>query len=60
MTKAKESPNHTFQTILVAVDGLVATITMNRPEKRNAISTQMIEDLLEALNTRRTTCTSAR
>jgi len=51
MTKAKESPNHTFQTILYAVDGLVATITMNRPDKRNAISTQMIEDLLEALNT---------
>ena len=50
MTKAKESPNHTFQTILYAVDGLVATITMNRPEKRNAISAQMIADLLEALN----------
>jgi methylglutaconyl-CoA hydratase len=26
------------------------TITMNRPDRRNAISTQMMEDLLEALN----------
>lgn len=50
MTKAKESPTRTFGTILYATDGLVATITMNRPEKRNAISAQMIEDLLEALN----------
>ncbi len=50
MTKAQESPAHTFKTILYATDGLVATITMNRPDKRNAISTQMIEDLLEALN----------
>jgi len=28
----------------------IATITMNRPEKRNAISTQMVEDLLAALD----------
>jgi len=31
------------------VDGGVATITLARPEKRNAISTEMIEELLAAL-----------
>src|SRR5713226_8080598 len=31
-------------------DGERATITLNRPEKRNAISTQMIEELLGALD----------
>ena len=30
------------------VEGELATITLNRPEKRNAISTEMIEDLLAA------------
>ncbi|MFZ0821355.1 MAG: enoyl-CoA hydratase-related protein [Candidatus Acidiferrales bacterium] len=42
-----------FQTLRLAVDqtqnGAIATITLNRPDKRNAISTQMIEDLLAAL-----------
>jgi len=31
-------------------EGELATITLNRPEKRNAISTEMIEDLLAALD----------
>jgi methylglutaconyl-CoA hydratase len=38
-----------YQTMTLAQEGAVATITLNRPEKRNAISTQMIEDLLAAL-----------
>jgi methylglutaconyl-CoA hydratase len=38
-----------YQTLTLAQEGAVATITLNRPEKRNAISTQMIEDLLAAL-----------
>ncbi|MGA8037629.1 MAG: enoyl-CoA hydratase-related protein [Candidatus Acidiferrales bacterium] len=50
MTKPKESLKPNFDTILYSVNVSVATITMNRPEKRNAISTQMIEDILEALN----------
>ena len=37
-------PTLTFQT-----DGEVATIALTRPEKRNAISAQMISDLLAAL-----------
>jgi methylglutaconyl-CoA hydratase len=50
MTGHKDSSSAKFETILYGVDGGVATITMNRPEKRNAISTQMIEELLAALN----------
>ena len=39
----------TYKTLELKQDGEVATITLTRPEKRNAISIQMIEDLLEAL-----------
>jgi methylglutaconyl-CoA hydratase len=35
---------------LSPAEGELATITLNRPEKRNAISTEMIEDLLAALD----------
>jgi methylglutaconyl-CoA hydratase len=38
-----------YQTLQLDHEGEVATITLNRPEKRNAISTQMIEDMLAAL-----------
>jgi len=36
-------------TIQVAYDGPVATVTLNRPEKRNAISFDLIDDLLRGL-----------
>ncbi len=36
-------------TVQLAYDGQVATITLNRPEKRNAISFDLIDDLLRAL-----------
>lgn len=39
-----------FNTIQLAYDGGVATITLNRPEKRNAISFELMDDLLHALN----------
>ncbi len=35
-----------YKTIQLAYDGGVATITLNRPEKRNAISFELIDDLL--------------
>ena len=35
--------------IMVARDGLVATITLNRPDKRNALTTGMISRLLGEL-----------
>lgn len=38
-----------YQTLQLDISNQVATITLNRPDKRNAISTQMIEDLLAAL-----------
>jgi methylglutaconyl-CoA hydratase len=38
-----------YKTLELKQDGQIATITLTRPEKRNAISGQMIEDLLEAL-----------
>jgi methylglutaconyl-CoA hydratase len=37
-------------TIQLAYDGAVGTITLNRPDKRNAISFELIDDLLEALD----------
>lgn len=43
-----------YSTIQLTYDGRVATITLNRPEKRNAISYQLIEDLLAALEEVRT------
>jgi methylglutaconyl-CoA hydratase len=38
-----------YKTIQLAVEGKVATLTLNRPEKRNAISFELIDDLLRAL-----------
>src|SRR6266852_8082567 len=38
------------KTIQLAHDGAVATITLNRPEKRNAISFDLIDDLLRAMD----------
>lgn len=39
-----------FRTVQLTYDGGVATITLNRPDKRNAISYELIEDLLGALD----------
>jgi methylglutaconyl-CoA hydratase len=39
-----------YTTIQLAIDSRVATVTFNRPEKRNAISYELIEDLLAALD----------
>src|SRR6201981_1585575 len=38
-----------YKTIQLAYDGGVATLTLNRPEKRNAISFELIDDLVRAL-----------
>ena len=38
-----------FETILVAETGLVRTITLNRPERRNAMTPQMQMELIQAL-----------
>lgn len=39
-----------YRTLQLAEEGDLATITLNRPDKRNAISPEMIEDLLAALD----------
>jgi methylglutaconyl-CoA hydratase len=38
-----------YTTIQLAYDSGIATITLNRPDKRNAISFELIDDLLRAL-----------
>jgi methylglutaconyl-CoA hydratase len=40
----------TYETLRFEQQGKIATITLNRPEKRNAISAEMITDLLAALD----------
>lgn len=40
----------TYKTLRLALDSGIATITFNRPDKRNAISFDLIDDLLRALN----------
>src|ERR1700691_5094398 len=38
-----------YNTLKLEFDAAIATITLTRPEKRNAISTEMIEDVISAL-----------
>lgn len=39
----------TYTTVELRLEGPIATITLNRPEKRNAISFELIDDLVRAL-----------
>jgi len=39
----------TYNTVQLRLEGAIATLTLNRPEKRNAISFELIDDLLRAL-----------
>src|SRR5207245_5484293 len=39
-----------YSTLLLDITEKVATLTLNRPEKRNAISTQMMAELQTALD----------
>jgi len=40
---------HQYATLSLAFDGAIASITLNRPDKRNAISYELIEEILHAL-----------
>jgi len=41
--------NKTYRNILLARDRAIAFVTMNRPEKRNALSVEHMEELIECL-----------
>ena len=43
-----------YETLLVKVEDLIATITINRPDKRNALNAAVRRELLQALDTLRT------
>lgn len=49
-SKAQASEAASYSTLKYEQDGAIATITLNRPDKRNAISSTMIQELLLALN----------
>ena len=38
-----------YATLQLVYDSGIATLTLNRPEKRNAISFQLIDELMNAL-----------
>src|ERR1035438_9642228 len=40
----------TYKTVHLAFDSAIATLTLNRPDKRNAISYELIDDLIRALD----------
>jgi len=39
----------TYQTILTSQDGPARIVTLNRPDKRNAVSTQMMQEIIDEL-----------
>jgi enoyl-CoA hydratase/carnithine racemase len=41
----------TYRNILFEIDGKIATITMNRPEKRNALSVEHMQELIDCFKT---------
>jgi enoyl-CoA hydratase/carnithine racemase len=44
-----EAERHTYEHILFEVDGAMAHVTMNRPEKRNALSLAHMQELIDCL-----------
>src|SRR5712664_3651075 len=49
-SRIEEVAPNMYSTLLLEISGNLATITLNRPEKRNAISTQMMAELQSALD----------
>src|SRR5271165_428026 len=44
------SHHHLYTTLALAFDGRIATVTLNRPDKRNAISYELVEEIHIALH----------
>ena len=47
--KGMSQQHHPYTTLTLAYDGAIATVTLNRPDKRNAISHELIEEIHLAL-----------
>lgn len=45
------SPVPTYQHVLLTVEDRIATVTMNRPSRRNALSLEHMEELIDAFRT---------
>ena len=41
--------NPTSKVVLLSIDGSVARVTLNRPEKKNALNDELIAELKQAL-----------
>jgi len=48
-TMTEKSPPPVYETFLLTCQGPVATITFNRPEKRNALTIKFFQEMLDAL-----------
>ncbi len=46
---AMSQEKHSYSTLTLTYEGALALVTLNRPEKRNAISYELIDDVLHAL-----------
>jgi methylglutaconyl-CoA hydratase len=44
------SHHHQYKTLALTFDGRIATVTLNRPDKRNAISYELVEEIHMALH----------
>ena len=42
-----------YQELILASEGAVTTVTLNRPERRNALSLGLMRDLIDCLDARR-------
>ena len=48
--KEMSQQHHPYTTLTLAYDGAIATVTLDRPDKRNAISHELIEELHQVLH----------
>ena len=50
MTITHTPPAPTFTDVLYATDGPVAVVTINRPERMNAMTAHTVDELIAAFN----------
>jgi enoyl-CoA hydratase/carnithine racemase len=49
-TQATTMPPAKYQNILLDIEGQIAIVTLNRPQRRNALSLELMTELIECLN----------